>query len=86
MGVYSVAGIHLQLAGIYFLFPPDYQYRAVESRIVPFLLPPFGILWSGWERVLKERLNQGFAIGAGLICVAVWLVVSPARVIVIQKL
>jgi hypothetical protein len=37
------------------------------------------------ERGLDERLNKGFAIGAALISVAVWLVVCPARIIVIQK-
>lgn len=48
-----------------------------KAITVTFLIPPFGILW-GWL-VLDETLNQGFALGALLICLAVWLVVSPAK-------
>ncbi|WHU89945.1 DMT family transporter (plasmid) [Pantoea agglomerans] len=55
----------------------------LKSMTVTFLIPPFGILW-GWL-VLDETLNQGFAIGAALICVAVWLVVRPPRAAAIRK-
>lgn len=49
----------------------------LRSLTVTFLIPPFGILWG--YLVLGETLTGGFVIGGAVVCLAVWLVVSPAR-------
>ncbi|MFS2225989.1 DMT family transporter [Pantoea sp. B65] len=49
----------------------------LRTLTVTFLIPPFGVLWG--YLALGETINQGFIIGAVIICLAVWLVVSPGR-------
>ncbi|WP_349922062.1 DMT family transporter [Aeromonas veronii] len=51
----------------------------LRSLTVTFLIPPFGILWG--YLVLGETLTGGFVIGGVVVCLAVWLVVSPARAV-----
>ncbi len=49
----------------------------LRSLTVTFLIPPFGILWG--YLVLGETLTGGFVLGGAVVCLAVWLVTSPAR-------
>jgi len=49
----------------------------LRSMTVTFLIPPFGILWG--YLLLNETLSEGFFAGGILICVAVWLVLSPGK-------
>lgn len=49
----------------------------LRSLTVTFLIPPFGVLWG--YMVLGEIINNGFIIGAAIIGVAVWMVVSPEK-------
>ncbi|MBV7413012.1 DMT family transporter [Aeromonas sp. sif2433] len=49
----------------------------LRSLTVTFLIPPFGIFWG--YLVLGETLTEGFIIGGVIVCLSVWLVVSPAR-------
>ena len=49
----------------------------LRSLTVTFLIPPFGILWG--YLVLGETLTGGFVAGGAIVCLAVWLVVSPSR-------
>lgn len=49
----------------------------LRSLTVTFLIPPFGILWG--YLVLGETLTEGFMLGGAIVCLSVWLVVSPAR-------
>ncbi|EMA8102672.1 EamA family transporter [Klebsiella quasipneumoniae] len=49
----------------------------LRSLTVTFLIPPFGMLWG--YTVLGEIINNGFIIGATIIGVAVWMVVSPEK-------
>lgn len=51
----------------------------LRSLTVTFLIPPFGILWG--YLVLGETLTGGFVVGGAIVCLAVWLVVSPAKAI-----
>lgn len=53
----------------------------LRSLTVTFLIPPFGVLWGAL--FLGESLSDGHLYGGGLICLAVWLVLSrdkPATV------
>jgi len=49
----------------------------LRSLTVTFLIPPFGILWG--YLVLGETLTGGFVAGGAIVCLAVWLVVSPSK-------
>ncbi len=49
----------------------------LRSLTVTFLIPPFGVLWG--YLVLGETLSEGFGTGAVIICLAVWMIVSPAK-------
>ncbi|EKP0276973.1 DMT family transporter [Aeromonas bestiarum] len=49
----------------------------LRSLTVTFLIPPFGILWG--YLVLGETITEGFVVGGAIVCLAVWLVVSPTR-------
>ncbi|PIJ50369.1 EamA family transporter [Erwinia sp. OLTSP20] len=49
----------------------------LRSLTVTFLIPPFGVLW-GWL-FLDEALSGRFFMGAAVICLAVWLVITPSR-------
>ncbi|MBL0450800.1 DMT family transporter [Aeromonas caviae] len=51
----------------------------LRSLTVTFLIPPFGILWG--YLVLGETLTGGFVFGGAMVCLAVWLVTSPARAV-----
>ena len=51
----------------------------LRSLTVTFLIPPFGILWG--YLVLGETLTGGFVLGGAVVCLAVWLVTSPARAV-----
>lgn len=51
----------------------------LRSLTVTFLIPPFGILWG--YLVLGETLTGGFVFGGAVVCLAVWLVTSPAKAI-----
>lgn len=50
----------------------------LRSLTVTFLIPPFAVLWG--YLVLGETLSEGFGTGALIICLAVWMIVSPAKV------
>lgn len=50
----------------------------LRSLTVTFLIPPFAVLWS--YLALDETINEGFIVGALIVCVSVWLVVSPEKV------
>lgn len=49
----------------------------LRSLTVTFLIPPFAVLWG--YLALGETINEGFIIGAVIVCVSVWLVVSPGK-------
>ena len=49
----------------------------MRSLTVTFLIPPFGILWG--YLVLDETLSPNFFLGALIVCVAVWLLVSRGK-------
>lgn len=49
----------------------------LRSLTVTFLIPPFAVLWG--YLALGEIINEGFIIGALIVCVSVWLVVSPEK-------
>ncbi|MDX7845162.1 DMT family transporter [Aeromonas caviae] len=51
----------------------------LRSLTVTFLIPPFGILWG--YLVLGETLTGGFVAGGAVVCLAVWLVTSPAKAV-----
>ncbi|WP_288212293.1 DMT family transporter [uncultured Aeromonas sp.] len=51
----------------------------LRSLTVTFLIPPFGILWG--YLVLGETLTGGFVFGGAVVCLAVWLVTSPAKAV-----
>ncbi|AUU05709.1 MULTISPECIES: DMT family transporter [Raoultella] len=50
----------------------------LRSLTVTFLIPPFAVLWS--YLALGETINEGFIIGALIVCISVWLVVSPEKI------
>ncbi|MGY4015398.1 DMT family transporter [Aeromonas molluscorum] len=56
----------------------------LRSLTVTFLIPPFGIFWG--YLVLGETLTEGFMLGGVIVCLSVWLVVSPAKPIPSQLL
>ncbi|MGY4024905.1 DMT family transporter [Aeromonas rivuli] len=56
----------------------------LRSLTVTFLIPPFGILWG--YLILGETLTEGFVVGGAIVCLSVWLVVSPARAVPRQVL
>lgn len=49
----------------------------LRSLTVTFLIPPFAVLWG--YLALGETINEGFIIGAIIVCVSVWLVVSTGK-------
>ncbi|MEF3101809.1 DMT family transporter [Raoultella terrigena] len=49
----------------------------LRSLTVTFLIPPFAVLWG--YLALGETINESFIIGALIVCVSVWLVVSPGK-------
>lgn len=49
----------------------------VRSLTVTFLIPPFGVLWG--VMFLGESLSIAHAYGGGLICLAVWFVLSKSK-------
>lgn len=49
----------------------------LRSMTVTFLIPPFAVLWG--YLVLGETINQGFILGALIVGVAVWMIVSPGK-------
>ena len=49
----------------------------VRSLTVTFLIPPFGVLWG--VMFLGERLSAAHLYGGGLICLAVWFVLSKSK-------
>lgn len=54
-----------------------YQIGPLKTMSVTFLIPVFGVLW-GWL-LLGESLSLGYALGGGIIGVALWLVVKPGK-------
>ncbi|QJQ02009.1 EamA family transporter [Herbaspirillum rubrisubalbicans] len=48
-----------------------------KALTVTFLIPLFGVLW-GWL-VLDETVTQAHVLGGGLIAVALWLSLRPAK-------
>ncbi len=50
----------------------------LRSLTVTFLIPPFAILWG--YLALGETIDEGFIIGALIVCVSVWLVVGPEKI------
>ncbi|QIT28762.1 DMT family transporter [Raoultella terrigena] len=55
----------------------------LRSLTVTFLIPPFAVLWE--YLALGETINEGFIIGAIIVCVSVWLVVSPGKAPMVLK-
>ncbi|AOU99302.1 multidrug DMT transporter permease [Acidihalobacter yilgarnensis] len=51
------------------------EIGALKTLTVTFLIPLFGVFW-GWL-LLGERLSVGYALGGGMIGVALWLVLRP---------
>jgi len=49
----------------------------LRSLTVTFLIPPFAVLWG--YLALGETITEGFIVGAVVVCVAVWMVVSPEK-------
>ena len=49
----------------------------VRSSTVTFLIPPFGMLWG--VLFLNEQLTWAHAAGAGVIGLALWLVLRPTK-------
>lgn len=49
----------------------------VRSLTVTFLIPPFGVLWG--VMFLDEHLSVAHLYGGGLICLAVWFVLSQSK-------
>lgn len=49
----------------------------LRSLTVTFLIPPFAVLWG--YLALGETINQGFILGGIIVCISVWLVVSPDK-------
>lgn len=49
----------------------------VRSLTVTFLIPPFGVLWG--VMFLDEHLSIAHLYGGGLICLAVWFVLSKSK-------
>ncbi|MCS2158931.1 DMT family transporter [Scandinavium sp. H11S7] len=49
----------------------------LRTLTVTFLIPPFAVLWG--YLALGETINEGFIIGALIVCVSVWLVVTPGK-------
>lgn len=49
----------------------------LRSMTVTFLIPPFAVLWG--YLVLGETINQGFILGALIVGVAVWMIVSQGK-------
>ncbi len=49
----------------------------MRSLTVTFLIPPFAVLWGYF--VLGETINKGFIVGALIVCIAVWMIVSPGK-------
>lgn len=49
----------------------------LRTLSVTFLVPPFGILWS--YLVLGEQMNSNFYYGGGVVAIAIWLIVGPAK-------
>lgn len=49
----------------------------LRSMTVTFLIPPFAVLWG--YLVLGETITQGFVMGALIVGIAVWMIVSPEK-------
>ncbi|HEY0290267.1 MAG TPA: DMT family transporter [Pseudomonas sp.] len=49
----------------------------VRSLTVTFLIPPFGVLWG--VMFLDESFSTAHLYGGGLICLAVWFVLSKSK-------
>lgn len=49
----------------------------LRSLTVTFLIPPFGVLWG--YLALGETITKGFIIGAIIVGIAVWMIVSPGK-------
>jgi len=49
----------------------------LRSLTVTFLIPPFSVLWG--YLALGEIITKGFIIGALIVCIAVWMIVSPGK-------
>jgi drug/metabolite transporter (DMT)-like permease len=55
----------------------------LRSMTVTFMIPPFAILWG--YLVLGETITQGFIMGALIVGIAVWMIVSPGKQSIIVK-
>lgn len=55
----------------------------LRSLTVTFMIPPFGVLWG--YLALGETITKGFVLGAAIVCIAVWMVVSPDKAPLQQK-
>jgi len=49
----------------------------IRTLTVTFLIPPFAVLWG--YLVLGETISKGFILGGLIVCVAIWMIVSPER-------
>lgn len=55
----------------------------LRSLTVTFLIPPFGLLWG--YLALGETITKGFIIGAIIVGIAVWMIVSPGKQAMVVK-
>lgn len=55
----------------------------LRSMTVTFLIPPFAVLWG--YLVLDETITQGFILGALIVGVAVWMIVSPGKMVIVKS-
>lgn len=75
----SVLGLGIICTAVAYIF----YFRLIadigplRSLTVTFLIPPFGVLWG--YLILNETISEGFIIGALIVCVSVWLVISPEK-------
>ncbi len=49
----------------------------LRALTVTFLIPLFGVLWGYF--ILGEKISEGFVVGGMLVCLAVWMVLSPQK-------
>ncbi|KQN46606.1 multidrug DMT transporter permease [Serratia sp. Leaf50] len=75
----SVLGVGLLCTAVAYIlyFRLISDIGPLKTLSVTFLIPPLGVFWS--YLVLGEEINSGFIFGGVIICIAVWLAVSPDK-------
>jgi drug/metabolite transporter (DMT)-like permease len=62
---------------LYSVFSPDRGYWSTAFADCYLFDPPFAVLWG--YLALGETINEGFIIGALMVCLSVWLVVGAEK-------